>query len=249
MPSTTGGQVIMAQRFVCIPAHSVTACKHLRRLNLNGLKLLTDGTLGAIAQSLEHLVELEMKECRLITNQGLSYLAQGSTHMLQVFNFEFCTRISDDGVAFLCALVARRKESKAGAPVRIFNLGHLPLLTSKSLALIAEHAADDLNSLNIAQCARVDEDSVIVVLNSCRSLKVINIKELPLLTDRLLDEIIEHNCYALEKLLITTDTFSEASLVRLMSEKRPSMILNVAVAMKLPYVASSKADAELDQSQ
>lgn len=209
----------------------MSRCTRLRRLNLNGLKAVTDGTLEAVAQHSEQLVELEMKECFLITDEGLHHLAHGRTHRLETFNFEYCSKVSDAGLASLCALAARRKESGSGAPVRILNLGHLPHLTSRSLELIAQHVGDDLHSLNLSQCALVKEEAVLNVLHSCRELKVINVKYLPALTDRLLEDVMAHDGYRLRKLLIFAGYFSEECLRRLVACKRASLVINLADAI------------------
>jgi hypothetical protein len=217
-------------------SHTVSLCPRLRRLNLIGLRQLTDASLEAIAQHLECVEELEMKECTGVTDRGLRYLASGTNHSLHTFNFEFCREITDAGITDLCALAQSRKDSgnpRWRTPVRILNIGHLPHLTGHSLALIAQHIAGDLQSLNLSDCALVDEASVLAVLRACPRLKVINLKGLPLLTDRVLKEILEHDCYALEKVQVSHDGFSQACLEEFTRSKRLGLVLNVATLLAL----------------
>ena len=221
---------------------AVSRCHRLQRLNLIGLRQLTDATLAAVAQHLEHVVELEMKECTGITDEGLRQLAQGVNHRLCTFNFEFCHEITDVGIAELCALARSRKEKAGGGsytPVRILNVGHLPRLTGHSLALIVQDIAADLHSLNLSDCALIDEESVLAVLRACSRLKVINLKGLPLLTDRVLEDILAHDCYALEKLQVGHDnSFTPACLDSFVRRKRPGVVLNVASLLALQHAAT-----------
>ncbi len=184
-----------------------------------------------------------MKECTGITDEGLRQLAQGVNHRLCTFNFEFCHEITDVGIAELCALARSRKEKAGGGsytPVRILNVGHLPRLTGHSLALIVQDIAADLHSLNLSDCALIDEESVLAVLRACSRLKVINLKGLPLLTDRVLEDILAHDCYALEKLQVGghDNSFTPASLDSFVRLKRPGVVLNVASLHALPHAAT-----------
>ncbi|ELR13211.1 Fbox/LRR-repeat protein [Acanthamoeba castellanii str. Neff] len=223
--------------------HLVSRCHRLQRLNLIGLRQLTDATLAAVAQHLEYVVELEMKECTGITDEGLRHLAQGANHRLCTFNFEFCHEITDVGIAELCALARSRKEKAGGSsytPVRILNVGHLPRLTGRSLALIVQDIAADLHSLNLSDCALIDEESVLAVLRACSRLKVINLKGLPLLTDRVLEDILAHDCYALEKLQVGghDNSFTRDCLDSFVRRKRPGVVLNVASLLALQHAAT-----------
>jgi len=204
----------------------VSGCTNLRRLNLIGLDQLTNRTLEAVAQNLEFVSELEMKECRLINDEGLAHLARGRNISLHTFNFEFCYKISDRGISSLCDLALKRNADRQ-APIEVLNLGHLACLTGHALLLIAQCAGRYLRSLNVAGCTTIDSTSVIEVLQACPRLKVINLSGLPCLTDGLLEDILEHNWYNLEKLHISCGTFTEALLNEFKCRKPSPVILHI----------------------
>lgn len=196
----------------------------LKRLNLNGLARLTDASLAAIAQRSTQLTELEMKECNQTSDCGLDHLRRGNAIRLRTFNFQLCgDHITDNGVASICALIARGKADAANSGGRIvLNLGGLPRLTSRSLGLI-DHVGDALFALNISKCPLIDEEAILRVLRSCQGLRTLNLSNMPQLSDLVLEDILQHNCYALKKLVVSPENYSEECRQRFEKLKRPGI--------------------------
>ncbi|GAB2233084.1 hypothetical protein Droror1_Dr00002299 [Drosera rotundifolia] len=128
--------------------------------------------------NLEFGQDVEDKHLELIKNKYSSSLQH-----LDNLNLNGCQKISDKGVEAITSVSPSLKIFST-----YWNVRYVKNITDHSMQLIADNY-QDLESLNITRCIRINDFGLDHILNSCSSLQSLNLYALSRFTDKVYSKI------------------------------------------------------------
>ncbi|OAY41574.1 F-box/LRR-repeat protein 3 [Manihot esculenta] len=135
-------------------------CKNLVEIDLSNATELRDAAAAAVAEA-KNLERLRLGRCKLITDMGIGCIAVGCKK-LRLISLKWCLGVTDLGVE-LIALKCKE--------IRILDLSYLPI-TNKCLPSILK--LQNLEDLVMEGCFGIDDDSLAVLKDGCKSLKTLD---------------------------------------------------------------------------
>jgi len=188
-------------------ASALESLPELRRLTLDSLPCIDDGSLAVLAPRLSGLMALSIArvgtpESR-VTDAGLATLVPhvsalkhldlsynwsitdaslallgASCKNLESLNLKRCTRLTDDGVATLLA---------CGLPLAVLSLHSVALVGGLTCAAIERFLAQTIRDLDLSWCRGVSEDMCGRITDECRALRTLWLWGCTHITRRFLD--------------------------------------------------------------
>ncbi|ETV70983.1 hypothetical protein H257_13716 [Aphanomyces astaci] len=122
---------------------------------------LTDVGVQVALQACPRLISLDVADVLLLTDDTLATV-RASNLTLQRVNLRRCTNITDKGIEDLVVSCAGHLER--------LEISSIPLLTGKSMVLLATHCATSLKHLDISFCRHIRDNDVGHLTVSCPNL-------------------------------------------------------------------------------
>ncbi|PSS17671.1 F-box/LRR-repeat protein [Actinidia chinensis var. chinensis] len=137
-----------------------TNCSNLVEIDLSNATDLRDSAAAAIAEA-KNLEKLWLGRCKLITDMGIGCIAVGC-RKLRLISLKWCLGVGDLGVNLVAV---KCKE------IRSLDLSYLPI-TNKCLPAILK--LQYLEDLVLEGCFGIDDDSLAVLKQGCKSLETLD---------------------------------------------------------------------------
>ncbi|KAK4582280.1 hypothetical protein RGQ29_025452 [Quercus rubra] len=132
-------------------------CENLVELDLTNATELKDSAAAMVAEA-RNLERLWMGRCKMVTDMGVGCIAVGC-RKLKLLSLKWCVRVGDLGVG----LIAVKCKD-----IRSLDLSYLPI-SDKCLPSILN--LQYLEDLALVGCFGIDDNSLAVLKNGCKSLK------------------------------------------------------------------------------
>uniref|UniRef100_T1J4F5 Uncharacterized protein n=1 Tax=Strigamia maritima TaxID=126957 RepID=T1J4F5_STRMM len=160
----------------------------LEQLSLQDCQKLTDDALRNVSTGLVSLKYINLSFCASITDGGLKFMAK--MPMLSELNLRSCDNITDLGIAYLAEGGSKITSLDVSFCDKISDqaLTHVSqgLFTLRSLSMSACHISDEgllriartvpeLNTLNVGQCHRITDRSLIAISENLTGLQSIDL--------------------------------------------------------------------------
>ncbi|GFS38551.1 RNI-like superfamily protein [Actinidia rufa] len=138
-----------------------TNCSNLVEIDLSNATDLRDSAAAAIAEA-KNLEKLWLARCKLITDMGIGCIAVVGCRKLRLISLKWCLGVGDLGVNLVAV---KCKE------IRSLDLSYLPI-TNKCLPEILK--LQYLEDLVLEGCFGIDDDSLAVLKQGCKSLETLD---------------------------------------------------------------------------
>uniref|UniRef100_A0A0N4ZCZ7 F-box domain-containing protein n=1 Tax=Parastrongyloides trichosuri TaxID=131310 RepID=A0A0N4ZCZ7_PARTI len=188
-------------------------CRNIEVLSLSNCKRITDLTCEYLGKYCKNLKVLDFENCLDITDNGVIAIVNNCT-MLEEINFNWNKNIQDKGITYLLSRCKNLKklflkgcngltENCFGMlPKDVFPLIHLNLM----LTMATERTLNDISTrfinleyLNISNCSTINDNGIMILSQSLRSLKTLEMAGGELLSD-LSIQFVARFCKQIKKL-------------------------------------------------
>ncbi|KAI8799837.1 hypothetical protein BJ742DRAFT_844052 [Cladochytrium replicatum] len=138
----------------------------LKKLSLAGCgPAAADGVVEAIAETCVNLVDLDLSECHFIEDASVTRLADNLGDRLKRLNLHYCDLVTDRGVSHL----SKRCIKLEALDVANCDVGDV------TIREIANNLSDTLQSLNIRECYRITDSSIVYLFQRATKLKSVDL--------------------------------------------------------------------------
>lgn len=149
--------------------------KSIKHFKIAGAFLVSDIGVKVLASKCPNLAVLDVATCSNVTDDFLSFLAtdvkDSTAKSLTELNLSGCNKITDQGLRYL---------ANSCPNLKCLMLAGCGKITDEGVLALSQLAS--LEELSLRHCDYVSESSLIVLTNSLKSLKVLDIASLDLVT-------------------------------------------------------------------
>ncbi|EDW24600.1 GL23311 [Drosophila persimilis] len=216
----------------------------IQELHLEEVCFIDEESLCELLVRLYNLRRLSLDNCRqAVTDRTMSLICKYQTGLRQL-NIEYCIKITDKG--FLgcpdfpypisrlrglrelnirgCKNLTDRvlKEALVLPELRILSLGYCSLFYPEGFEALT-HNAPAIETLCIASCMKVEDDTVRHIMRNLKRLRSINISNCMRLTLQSIHHILRHGHNMVELIACSIDGMDQEQAQRLIEKQRPQM--------------------------
>ncbi|XP_022212822.1 dynein regulatory complex subunit 6 [Drosophila obscura] len=216
----------------------------IQELHLEEVCFIDEESLCELLVRLYNLRRLSLDNCRqAVTDRTMSLICKYQTSLRQL-NIEYCIKITDKG--FLgcpefpypitrlrglrelnlrgCKNLTDRvlKEALILPELRVLSLGYCSFFYPEGFEALT-HNAPAIETLCVASCMKVDDDTVRHFMRNLKRLRSINISNCMRLTLQSIHHILRHGHNMVELIACSIDGMDQEQAQRLLEKQRPQM--------------------------
>lgn len=197
-----GGQCVSDDIIAETLSRSSRSLPGLGIISLRGACRLSDEGLKVLVKLAPALCSINLGECSLLTHVGINYIADALGNSLRELFIDNCSRVDAKNMA---SAVAKFKH------LEVLSVAGIPDLCDGVIGDIITACGRNIKDLDLADCERLTDFSLMIIGQNCSDLCALNIVNLHSLTDVGL-YYLANGCKSIRSLKLGRNKFSDEAI-------------------------------------